>query len=115
MLIRLDPTADSPLFAQIAAQLRHAIATRGVRVGEQLPPARELAESLNVNMHTVLRAYAAIRDEGLVEMRRGRGVIVLGDGQARAKLLRLARPLVREARRQGLDRDALCDFLEELL
>lgn len=114
MLIRLDPGSTEPLFAQIAAGVRAAVAAGEVRPGDRLPPARELAESLDVNMHTVLRAYAALRDEGLVDMRRRRGVIVQAGGDARAQLLAAARALVEESRRQGLTRAEAQQLIEEV-
>jgi hypothetical protein len=55
MLVRILGHDESPLYAQIASQLRRAITEGKVKPGERLPPARELAESLNVHMHTVLR------------------------------------------------------------
>jgi DNA-binding transcriptional regulator YhcF (GntR family) len=82
--------------------------------GERLPPARELAEALGVNMHTVLRAYGDLRDEGLVDMRRRRGVIVRGGGDQRARLLELVRELTAEAARQGLSRAELRRLIEEV-
>lgn len=114
MLIRVDPGSTEPLFAQIAAQVRAAIATQRVGVGERLPAARELAEALGVNMHTVLRAYGDLRDEGLVEMRRRRGVVVCDGGDRRARLLALARDLVAEAARQGVTKAELRTLLEEV-
>ena len=66
-------------------------------------PARELARDLDVNTHTVLRAYATLRDEGLLDLRRGRGAEVRRDGApGRAALERLAAELAAEARRQGV-------------
>ena len=103
MLLRIDPSASVDLFEQIASGLRRAIADGEVGPGDRLPPARELAGSLGVNMHTVLRAYGRLRYEGLVELRRGRGAVVRGgikDG--RARLIDLADSLAREGRRLGL-------------
>lgn len=114
MLVKVDAGSGEPLFAQIAAQVRSAIATGRLAEGDRLPPARELAEGLGVNMHTVLRAYGDLRDEGLVDMRRRRGVIVLADGDTRARLSELARELVAEARRQGLSRTELRKLIEEV-
>jgi DNA-binding transcriptional regulator YhcF (GntR family) len=114
MLIKVDAGSSEPLFAQIAAQVRAAIATGRVVEGERLPPARELAEALGVNMHTVLRAYGDLRDEGLVDMRRRRGVIVRGGGDQRARLLELVRELTAEAARQGLSRAELRRLIEEV-
>ena len=63
--------------------------------GERLPPARDLAAELGVNTNTVLRALRALRDEGLLEFRRGRGITVTGTPQQSAviaKATELARP-----------------------
>lgn len=102
MLIRLRSDTDAPLFQQIAGQLRRAIHEGRVQPGERLPTARELGESLQVNMHTVLRAYDELKRDGLLEVRRGRGVVVVTEDVGRAKLLDLAGALRTEATRQGM-------------
>ncbi|WP_435853658.1 GntR family transcriptional regulator [Streptomyces purpurascens] len=88
-----------------AARARRAIADGEVAPGERLPSARALAESLGVNLHTVLRGYQRLRDEGLIELRRGRGAVVLAGTQARARLLERVRALVSEANALGLSED----------
>lgn len=76
MLLRIDPTSTEPLFAQLASQVRAAVLHDELRPGTRLPAARDLAASLDINLHTVLRAYQDLRDEGLIELRRGRGAVV---------------------------------------
>lgn len=76
MLFRIDPTSAEPLFAQLASQVRVAVLHDELRPGTRLPAARDLAASLDINLHTVLRAYQDLRDEGLIELRRGRGAVV---------------------------------------
>ena len=112
MLIRIDPSSSVPLGEQVAASVRGGIADGAVTPGDRLPPARELAESLGINLHTVLRGYQQLRDEGLIELRRGRGAVV-ADGATgqRAELVRLTRELVATARRLGLSELELLDLV----
>jgi len=76
MLWRIDLNSDEPLYTQLAAQVHLALANGQLEPGERLPSARELAESLEINVHTVLGAYQHLRDSGTIELRRGRGAVV---------------------------------------
>ncbi|MGN7192491.1 GntR family transcriptional regulator [Curtobacterium sp. MCBA15_004] len=98
MLITVDPAARASLAEQIAAQVRTAIARGELREGEKLPSARDLAAAVDVNRHTVLRAYARLQEDGLIELRRGRGATVLRSGNASFDQLR---SLVGELRDQA--------------
>ncbi|NED95400.1 GntR family transcriptional regulator [Phytoactinopolyspora alkaliphila] len=112
MLIRLDANSPEPLFAQLAASVRGAVARGELHAGERLPGARDLAESLGVNVHTVLRGYQQLRDEGLVELRRGRGAVVTGQAEeGLAHLLDLVGQLVTQARRIGFTTDELVTLI----
>ena len=114
MLLTIDPAAPEPLFEQLAAQLRAAVAAGELRAGDRLAPARDLAASLDVNLHTVLRAYQELRDEGVVELRRGRGATVastLDDPGLRAAIT----ALVTESRRLGLDPRTTTALVKEAL
>lgn len=112
MLIRVDHGSTQPLHDQIAGQLRQAIADGDPAAGEKLPPARELADSLGVNVHTLLRAFQTLRDEGLLEMRRGRGTSVTGAAPKLAGVGATARRLVDEARRAGMGDDQIKQLVE---
>src|SRR2546428_741329 len=76
--VKVNRTEPMPLHEQVAAEIRRAIADGEAGPGERLPPARDLAAVLDVNTHTVLRALRLLRDEGLLEFRRRRGVTVVG-------------------------------------
>jgi GntR family transcriptional regulator len=113
MLIRFDPDSAVGLADQIAAQVRGALVDGTIAPGDRLPAARELARSLDVNMHTVLRAYAALRDDGLVELRRGRGAHIRSDvDPASASLDQQIRALQNEAQRLGISRTQLIQRVE---
>jgi GntR family transcriptional regulator len=115
MLFSVDPAASTPLATQIAAQVRGAISRGDVRAGQRLPPARDLATALDVNMHTVLRAYGTLRDEGLIELRRGRGAIVRADIDAeQVRLRELARQFVTAAHRLGLHDADMAAIIREV-
>jgi DNA-binding transcriptional regulator YhcF (GntR family) len=103
MLFRVDAGSPVPLGDQIAASVRGALAEGKALPGERLPAARQVAESLGINVHTVLRGYQKLRDEGLIELRRGRGAVVAADAPAaRAGLLTEVHQLVAGARALGL-------------
>lgn len=101
MFVLIDPTASTPVFTQIAESIATQIATGTIATGSRLPAARELAESLGVNVHTVLRAYQELRGEGQVELRRGRGAVVLGEPTADRVRDAVARS-VAEAKASGI-------------
>lgn len=113
MLIRLSTSGSAPLHERIASAIRHAVGAGEVQVGERLPSAKELAIMLDVNVNTVLRAYRDLRDEGLVELRRGRGATVLAGSTDRAGLIARADELINEAHRLGLSPAELGDLLKE--
>lgn len=102
MLIRIDPTDRAPIFTQIAASIRGSIARSDLRPGDRLPAARDLADSLEVNVHTVLRGYQILRDEGIVELRRGRGAVVSDQALERAELAEAIDRVVAVAQRFGV-------------
>jgi GntR family transcriptional regulator len=72
------------LHDQVAAEIRRTIADGEAKPGERLPPARDLAAVLGVNHNTVLRAMRILRDEGLLDFRRCRGVTVAGTPESGA-------------------------------
>jgi GntR family transcriptional regulator len=109
-LDRQDPTL---LHDQVAAQIRRAIADGEAKPGERLPPARDLAAVMGVNQNTVLRAMRVLREEGLLEFRRGLGVRVSGTPQRSAVIAR-ARELVGFARQQGYQPEELITIIQSI-
>jgi GntR family transcriptional regulator len=111
--VKVDRQESTDLHEQVAAEIRRAIAEGEAGPGERLPPARDLAAVLGVNTNTVLRALRQLRDEGLLDFRRGRGITVAATPDY-GLLVAAARDLVRLARQHGYRRDELLGIIENV-
>jgi len=111
--VKVDRADPTDLYAQVAGEIRRAIAEGEAKPGERLPPAKDLAAVLDVNTNTVLRALRVLRDEGLLEFRRGRGISVAGTPERGAVIAR-AKELVDFARDQGYRVDELVKIIEDV-
>jgi GntR family transcriptional regulator len=111
--VKVDRNEAVPLHEQVAAEIRRAIADGEAGPGDRLPPAKDLAAVLDVNVNTVFRALRLLRDEGLLEFRRGRGVSVVGSPE-RGVIITMARELIQAARQQGYRKDDLIQIIESL-
>jgi GntR family transcriptional regulator len=111
--VKVDKADPTDLYEQVAGEIRRAIAEGEAEPGERLPPAKDLAAVLDVNTNTVLRALRVLRDEGLLEFRRGRGITVAGTLE-RGAVVQQARELVDFARHQGYRLDELLKIIEDV-
>ena len=111
--VKIDRKDPLELYEQVAAEIRRAIADGEAKAGERLPPAKDLAAVLGVNANTVLRALRKLRDEGLLEFRRGRGITVAGTPE-RGAVIAQAKELVQLARRHGYRVDELVRIIEQV-
>src|SRR6187401_2116497 len=107
---KADPT---DLYEQVAAEIRRAIADGEAKPGDRPPPAKDLAAVLGVNTNTVLRALRLLRDEGLLEFRRGLGISVAGTPE-RGAVIQRAKELVEFSRHHGYRVDELIQIMEDL-
>ncbi len=110
--VKIDRRDPTELHLQVAAAIRRAIAEGEVKPGERMPPAKDLAAVLGANTNTVLRALRDLRDEGLLEFRRGRGITVIGTLE-RGAVLRRTRELIDFARRHGYQPDEVARMIAE--
>jgi GntR family transcriptional regulator len=107
----IDKSDPLALHEQVAAEIRRAIADGEAGPGDRLPLARDLAAVLGVNRNTVLRALHILRDEGLLEFRRGYGIKVTGTRE-KSDLLAQVHQLVANARRSGYRKSELIAMIE---
>ena len=91
-MLTVDSRSTVPLGEQVRRGIRRAIAEGEIRVGDPLPPVRQLAADLGINLNTVARAYRELEREGLVTAARGRGTVVA----ARRTVQRISREDLRE-------------------
>ncbi|WP_217180287.1 GntR family transcriptional regulator [Streptomyces sp. AC495_CC817] len=112
MLIRVDPDSTRPLYDQVAASVRADLLSGDLVPGDRLPPAREVAEALDINQHTVLHAYQRLRDEGLVDLRRGRGAVISASAAPLAELAHDIDVLVRRAAALGVSAATLAGIVQ---
>lgn len=109
-LVKVESEANVPLYEQVAADIRRAISKGEAAPGERLPLSKDLAKVLGVNTNTVLRALRLLRDEGLLEFRRGRGITVKGTPQRSALLVKI-HEIVDLARSNGYKPDELIELI----
>ena len=79
MIIEIDFNSDEALYMQLRNQIIMGIATSQFHEGDSLPSVRQLADTIGINMHTVNKAYALLRQEGFVSIDRRRGAVICVD------------------------------------
>jgi GntR family transcriptional regulator len=111
--VKVDRNEGLALHDQVAAEIRRAIAEGEAGPGERLPLAKDLAAVMGVNKNTVLRALHILREEGLLDFQRGRGITVAGTPQ-RSAVVERVRELVDFCRAQGYHREEVVQIIEDL-
>lgn len=96
MLLKPNPSSGVPIYLQLMEQIKHAVETGALRLGEQLPGIRRLAEDLLINPNTIAKVYRELEHEGVIELRQGAGAFVCEQKEAavRTRILR-AIPLIK--------------------
>ncbi len=121
MILRIDQMSSEPVYLQIRDQIVAAIARGELMPADRLPSVRVLASDLGINLHTVNRAYAVLRDEGYLLMRGRAGAVVADYGQSAtperraASAGKLAEELYRLALEQRAQGNSKQSFLDAAL
>jgi GntR family transcriptional regulator len=108
-----DRAAGITLHEQVAAEIRRAIAHGEAEPGERIPKAKDLAAVLGVNTNTVLRALRILQDEGLLELRRRRGITVAATANE-GTLVEHAHALIAAGQRLGYSTDQLHELINRV-
>lgn len=119
--VHLSPNSGTPIYRQIADEVRSAWLRGALKPGEKLPSVRDLAATLGVNPTTVVKAYDALAAERLITKRQGQGVFLdprasgAPDTETEDELTVLARKLAIEGRRAGWTETELKKLLGDQL
>lgn len=89
MWLHIDPSSGTPIYRQIADQVRQAVASGVLRAGDRLPSVREMAVELAVNPNTIAKAYQELERDGVIVTPRGKGSFVADRDQGLAEEERL--------------------------
>jgi len=76
MYITIDESDRRPVYRQVADEIKGLIARGELREGMALPPVRQVADDLGVNLNTIAAAYRELQKEGLLKVRHGSGAVV---------------------------------------
>ena len=120
ILFVIEPSSATPIYRQIVDQVARAVAAGNVQPGDELPSVRAVAERYAINPMTVSKAYSLLESQGLVERRRGLGMVIRATVPvAMETRLALLRPAIEHAvavsRQLGLTHDeALTAFRDAL-
>ena len=79
VIIEINFNSDEAIYMQLTNQIIMGIATSRLKDGDALPSVRQLADTIGINMHTVNKAYALLRQEGFVSIDRRRGAVICVD------------------------------------
>jgi len=93
MFIRINSTDTRPIYRQVADEIKTLVARGQLTEGTQLPPARQLAGDLGVNLNTIANAYRELQDEGLIAIKHGSGAVVASRTLTETGEEELRRPL----------------------
>ena len=116
--IQIDFNSDEALYMQLRNQIIYGLANDVIHEGDSLPSVRQLADTIGINMHTVNKAYAVLRQEGFVKLDRRRGAVISVDADKVRAVKELYGDLsvvLAKATCKGVSRDEIHDVVDKIL
>lgn len=117
MVIKVDFNSSEALYMQITNQIIMGIAMDEIRDGDQLPSIRTMADEIGINMHTVNKAYAVLREQGYVKLDRRRGAVISVDTDKMEALRSLRESLcilIAQAQCRNISREEIHDLIDDI-
>ena len=117
MVFKIDFNSSEALYMQITNQIIMGIAMDEIRDGDQLPSIRTMAEEIGINMHTVNKAYAVLKEQGYVKLDRRRGAVICIDVDRLEALKSLRRDLsilIAQAHCRNISREEIHDLVDDI-
>jgi GntR family transcriptional regulator len=116
MYITIDESDRRPVYRQVADEIKGLIARGELREGMALPPVRQVADDLGVNLNTIAAAYRELQKEGLLKVRHGSGALVSArkvTQQNDAELRKALRASLAHLALAGLTRPEIVEMVNE--
>ena len=116
MYITIDESDRRPIYRQVADEIKGLIARGELREGMALPPVRQVADDLGVNLNTIAAAYRELQKEGLLKVRHGSGALVSARRvaqQSDAELRKALRASLAHLVLAGLPRPEIMEIVNE--
>ncbi len=117
MFIKIDFESEEAIYIQLRDQIILGIAMDQFREGDSLPSVRQLADHIGINMHTVNKAYSALKQEGFIKLDRRRGAVIALDVDKLQAIQRLREELAVLLARcicKGVGRDKVHALVDEI-
>ena len=117
MIIQIDFNSSEAIYMQLCNQIIRGIATSKLQEGDPLPSVRQMADTIGINMHTVNKAYAVLKQEGFIQLDRRRGAVVAIDVnriKAMEGLKEQLLVLLAQSRCKGITREEVHTLVDEI-
>ena len=118
MYITIDETDRRPIYQQVVDEIKAIIAAGELPEGSSLPPVRQVAADLGVNLNTIAFAYRRLQKEGLIKLKHGSGAVVISravpkrdEERLQSKLM----PVLTDMMLQGLSRNEVIALVNNAL
>ncbi|MBR3004877.1 MAG: GntR family transcriptional regulator [Lachnospiraceae bacterium] len=117
MFIEIDFNSDEAIYVQLRNQIILGIATEQLKEGESLPSVRALAEDIGINMHTVNKAYATLKQDGFLKVDRRRGAVIAIDIdklRSMSNMREYMKPIVARGMVKGISKEEAMQIVSDL-